>query len=84
MDLIRFRPYQLSDVQVAPCLTPIFPVPSVEEFTIGRRTGSASTTKVDEDPGAPWDLAALQLLAKRGNDATLTMLDLCAAEEAEP
>ena len=83
MDLIRFRPYQLSDGRVLVNFTRIFPVPSVEEFTIGRRTSSASTTKVDEGPGAPWDLAALLRLADQGNDATLAMLDLCAAEEAD-
>lgn len=83
MDLIRFRPYQLSDGRVLVNFTRVFPVPSVEEFTIGRRTSSASTTKVDKGPGAPWDLPALQRLADQGNDATLGMLDLCAAEEAD-
>ena len=79
--LIRFRPYQLATGQVMVTFTRTYPVPSVEEFTIGRRTAQAAES-ADPGPGAPWDLAAFQRLAAQANDATLALLDLCAADEA--
>jgi hypothetical protein len=82
MDLIRFRPYQLEDGRVLVNFTRIFPVPSVEDFTIGRRTSPSSAAE-GKGPGAAWDLEALRRLAEQGNDATLAMLDLCAADEAD-
>ncbi len=82
VDLIRFRPYQLDDGRVLVNFTRIFPVPSVEEFTIGRRTATPATVLESSGPGAPWDLDSLRRLAEQGNNATLAMLDLCAAEEA--
>ncbi len=82
IDLIRFRPYRLEDGRVLVNFTRIFPVPSVEDFTIGRRTASTSTAVETTGPGADWDLDSLRRLAEQGNDATLAMLDLCAADEA--
>lgn len=79
--LIRFRPYQLTNGQVMVTFTRTYPVPSVEEFTIGRRTSQVAEN-VETGAGAPWDLAAFQALAAQGNDATLALLDLCAADEA--
>lgn len=78
--LIRFRPYKLASGQVMVTFTRTYPVPSVEEFTIGRRTARAAES-AEAGPGAPWDLAAFQKLAAQANDATLALLDLCAADE---
>ncbi len=83
LDLIRFRPYQLDDGRVLVNFTRIFPVPSVEDFTIGRRTASTSTAAESTGPGADWDLDSLRRLAEQGNDATLALMDLCAADEAD-
>ncbi len=82
LDLIRFRPYRLDDGRVLVNFTRIYPVPSVEDFTIGRRTVTTSTPVESPGPGAAWDLDSLRRLAEQGNDATLAMLDLCAADEA--
>lgn len=82
IDLIRFRPYRLDDGRVLVNFTQIFPVPSVEEFMIGRRTPSLSVPVEPAGPGAPWDLDSLSRLSEQGNAATLAMMDLCAAEEA--
>lgn len=79
LSLIRFRPYQLDDKRVVVSFSRLFPVPDVEEFTIGRR--SETTVVVDDDPGAPWDESGLRRLAAAGNSATLALLDLCAVEE---
>ncbi len=83
VDLIRFRPYRLEDGRVLVNFTRIFPVPSVEDFTIGRRTPVSQPASESLGPGADWDLDALRRLAEQGNDATLAMLDLCAADEAD-
>jgi hypothetical protein len=78
--LIRYRPYRLADGQLVVSFTRLYPVPDVEEFTIGRRPeGSVGGDMV---PGAPWDEASLRNLAVQGNAATLAMLDLCSAEGA--
>lgn len=83
IDLVRFRPYQLEGGQALVNFTRIFPIPNVEDFTIDRKKGSAKTTAQDPlVPGPPWDLAALQQLAEQANEATLAVLDLCAADEA--
>jgi hypothetical protein len=81
IDLIRFRSYQLADGQTVVSFTKLYPVPSVEDFTVGRRANQPASEP--SGPGLPWDLAALQRLAQQGNAATLAMLDLCAAEEAQ-
>jgi hypothetical protein len=57
-----------------------YPVPDVEEFTIGRRPDA--TAPMEAQPAIPWDEASLQRLAAQANPATLALLDLCAAEEA--
>lgn len=82
ISLVRFRPYQLPAGQIVVAFSQLFPVPDVEEFTIGRRTGvlAAST---ETEPGPPWDKAALTRLAARGNLGTLTVMDLCAQPEAD-
>ncbi len=84
VDLIRFRPYRLDDGSVLVNFTRIYPVPSVEDFTIGRRTAStpASAGADQTGPSAPWDLEGLKRLAEQGNDATVALMDLCAADEA--
>lgn len=80
ISLIRYRPYQLADGQLVVSFTRLYPVPDVEEFTIGRRSeASAAGDAVTE---VPWDEASLRKLAEQGNAATLAMLDLSSAEEA--
>ncbi len=77
--LIRFRSYRLSDGQLVVSFSRLFPVPDVEEFTIGRRLEKAGEQVA---PGPEWDEASLRRLATQGNGPTLALLDLCAAEEA--
>jgi len=84
IDLVRFRPYQLESGQVLANFTRIFPVPSVEDFTIGKKAAAPANSTAALHPGDPWDLSALERLAKQGNEATLALLDLCAADEALP
>lgn len=80
ISLIRYRPYQLADGQLVVSFTRLYPVPDVEEFTIGRRPEvSAAGDGVAE---VPWDDASLRKLAEQGNAATLARLDLSSAEEA--
>jgi hypothetical protein len=79
ISLIRFRIYELAEQQIVVSFSRLFPVPDVEEFTIGRR--SEQTIATTADPGAPWDEPALRRLAEQGNVATLALLDLCAAED---
>ena len=77
IDLVRFRPYKLPDGQVLVNFTRIFPIPNVEDFTIGKKTpGTPDSSSVG--PGEPWDLAGFQRLAEQGNETTLALLDLCA------
>jgi len=82
LDLIRFRPYRLEDDQLLVNFTRIFPVPSVEDFTIGRRVAGSSVVEA-QGSGEPWDRNALAKLVAQGNEATLAMMDLCAADEAD-
>ncbi len=79
--LVRFRPYQLPSEQIVVAFSQLFPVPDVEEFTIGRRTG-VSAAPTETEPGPPWDEASLTRLAARANLGTLTVMDLCAQPEA--
>ncbi len=65
------------DASSAPSM---YPVPDVEEFTIGRRPDA--TAPMDAETDVPWDEASLQRLAVQGNPATLALLELCATEEA--
>jgi hypothetical protein len=58
----------------------LYPVPDVEEFTIGRRADATGTGS--SDPGAPWNEEALARLASQENEGTLALLDLCSAEHA--
>ena len=80
ISLIRYRPYRLADGQLVVSFTRLYPVPDVEEFTIGRRPETSAAG--DMVPEVPWDEASLRNLAALGNAATLAMLDLCSAEEA--
>ena len=77
--LIRFRPYRLTDGRVVVSFSRTFPIPDVEEFTIGRRV--ENTAPADDDPGAPWDEPSLRRLATMANAATAALMDLCSAEE---
>jgi hypothetical protein len=81
ISLVRFRAYKV-DEQIVVCFSRLFPVPDVEEFTIGRRTEQVASTPLE--PGAPWDTTGLTRLAEQGNPATLALLDLCASESATP
>jgi hypothetical protein len=60
--------------------TRLYPVPDVEEFTIGRRPEASAAG--DAVPDVPWDEVSLRKLADQGNAATIAMLDLCSAEQA--
>ena len=80
ISLIRYRPYRLADGQLVVSFTRLYPVPDVEEFTIGRRPEAQAGGGIV--PGVPWDEASLRNLAVQGNAATLAMLDLCSAEGA--
>jgi hypothetical protein len=78
--LIRYRCYRLGDGQLVVSFSKLFPVPDVEEFTIGR--SSSDGALIDDEPEVPWDEESLRRLAGQANPATLAVLDLCAAEEA--
>lgn len=58
------------------------PIPSIEDFTIGCRLAPASDSLADESA-----LPGMQLhfggWAEQGNEATLAMMDLCAADDAD-
>ena len=79
ISLVRYRAYRLESDQIIVTFSRFFPVPSVEEFTVGRlrATENGETTASAE----PWDDEALRRVAERGNVATLTLMDLCAASE---
>jgi hypothetical protein len=77
--LIRYRSYRLDGGQLVVSFSRLYPVPDVEEFTIGRRADANAV--VDAEPAVPWDEASLGRLAAQGNAASLALLDLCAAEE---
>lgn len=80
ISLIRYRAYQLGDGQRVVSFTRLFPLPDVEEFTIGRRPDAKVVS--GDAPDVPWDEASLRHLAAQANAATLALLDLCSAEEA--
>jgi len=77
ISLIRFRAYRLRE-QTVVSFNRLFPVPDVEEFTIGRRPDHP--TVPHDSPGEQWDQDSLQRLLEQANPATLAMLDLCAVE----
>lgn len=79
ISLIRFRAYSVG-AKTAVSFSRLYPVPEVEEFTIGRRVEPMSSGSAE--PGPAWDRASLEHLAHHANDATLALLDLCAAENA--
>jgi hypothetical protein len=79
--LIRFRPYQVASGETLVTFTRTYPVPSVEDFTIGRRRENGG--EVDQSASdAPWTLEAFTRLATQANEATMALLDLCASDEA--
>jgi len=78
ISLIRYRAYDV-DGRTAVSFSRLYPVPEVEEFTIGRRVESVASSIAD--PGAPWDSPSLARLAALANDATLALVDLCAAPD---
>lgn len=77
ISLVRFRPYRVGE-QVVVTFSRFYPVPSVEDFTVGRSTATR-TERVDLEPGPSWDASTFSRLATRGNFATLTLLDLLSA-----
>jgi hypothetical protein len=80
ISLIRYRPYRLANGQLVVSFTRLYPVPDVEEFTIGRRPEAPAVG--DVVPDVPWDEVSLRNLADQGNAATIAMLDLCSAGQA--
>jgi hypothetical protein len=80
VSLIRYRPYRLDDGQLVVSFSRLYPVPDVEEFTIGRRPDTTAASEAV--PDVPWDEASLRRLEEQANPATLALLDLCSAEEA--
>lgn len=84
ISLIRFRVYEVAGETLA-SFNQLFPVPDVEEFTIGRRQTVDSTAAGSRkaETGEPWTHEALEKLSQVANSAPLAMLDLCAAADGE-
>lgn len=80
VSLVRYRAYRLTTGQVIVTFSRFYPVPTVEEFTIGR-VRTTDVAAADTAPAVAWDEVALARLAQRGNAATLALLDLCASTE---
>ncbi len=76
--LTRFRAYRVND-QTVVSFSRLYPVPEVEEFTIGRRADAPKKLK----DGPPWDEDSLRRLSEQANAATLALLDLCATADGE-
>lgn len=76
--LTRFRAYQVNG-QVVVTFTRLYPVPDVEEFTIGRRAEAVKKSQT----GPPWDEESLRRLAANANPATLALMDLSATVTGE-
>lgn len=81
ISLIRFRAYRVEN-KVVVSFSRLYPVPEVEEFTIGRRR-EAAASQVEQLPGDPWDETALRRLAGKANRGTMALLDLCAVDAAQ-
>lgn len=82
MSLIRYRLYQVNGQTIA-SFNQLFPVPDVEDFTIGRRQSlDTATSSNSAEPGDPWTLDALERLEPLLNDASKAMLDLCAQADS--
>jgi hypothetical protein len=81
ISLIRFRVYEVNGRAVV-SFSRLYPVPDVEEFTIGRRSELGPIGQTE--PGPAWDRESLRRLADQANAATLALLDLCAGEDAAP
>lgn len=81
ISLIRFRTYKVAE-QTVVSFNRFFPVPDVEEFTIGRRTSQSISSS--QAPTAPWDEAGFRRLRDQGNPATLALLELCSSDEPGP
>jgi hypothetical protein len=64
--LIRYRCYRLGDGHVVVSFSKLFPVPNVEEFTIGR--SSTDGIPIDDEPEFPWDEESLRRLANQARD----------------
>lgn len=80
VSLVRYKAYALPNGQTVITFSRFFPVPTVEEFTVGRLR-PPDTELAEPAPIVPWDDAALAHLAERANPATLALLDLCASAE---
>ncbi len=81
ISLVRFSAYRVDDRTVVH-FSRLFPVQDVDEFTIGRRSAQHAGSRVAISAGPPWDEVSLKRLAHQGNTATITLLNLCAAEES--
>ena len=81
ISLVRFRAYQIGE-QIAVSFSRLFPVPDVEEFTIGRR--AEPEPSAGDDVGEAWDEASLRALFDQANATTLALLDLCSQVGAGP
>jgi hypothetical protein len=79
VSLVRYRAYSLATGQIVVTFSRFFPVPTAEDFTVGRFR--AGDTGAEAAPAIPWDQPALQRVAQRGNAATLALLDLCASSD---
>lgn len=77
ISLVRFRPYRVAGEHLVVTFSRFFPVPTAEDFTIGRQP--TAEDHVAALPEVPWDEPALRRLADMGNPATLALMDLCAA-----
>jgi hypothetical protein len=80
LSLVRYRAYSLPSGHVIVTFSRFFPVPNVEEFTVGRLRAT-ETTPAEATRAMPWDEVSLRRVAERGNVATLTLLDLCASSD---
>lgn len=81
ISLIRYRPYRLASGQVVVTFSRFFPVPNLEDFTVGRLQTVAGPA-VASEVSIPWDGDALRRLAVVANAATLALLDLCSNSAA--
>lgn len=78
--LRQFQGYQTS-TQLLITVSQLYPVPDVEEFTIGPRRRAAEGSAAPEYPEVPWRVDEVQRLRGLSQNLTvLTLLDLCQAQ----
>jgi hypothetical protein len=81
ISLVRYQAYRLPTNHVIVTFSRFFPVPTAEDFTIGRSHPTESGETESPVP-VPWDESALTKLAKWANAATQAFLDLCSSSDA--